>query len=56
MLREGSFDIFSYSGPRVIFGSDKNRLLFKLVLGGMRIVDLSVVAMNRLNNTKSACF
>ena len=41
MLREDSVDIFSYSGSRVIYGSDKNRLLFKPVLGGMRIVDLS---------------
>ena len=34
-------DIFSYSGPSRILGSDTIRIRLKLVLGGMRIVALS---------------
>ena len=44
-----SIDIFSYSGPSEILGSDgkqkvltESRIPHKLVLGGMRIVTISV--------------
>ena len=37
-----SVDIFSYSGPSGILGSDGSRILLKPVLGGVRIVALFI--------------
>ena len=37
-----SVDIFSYSGPSGILGSAKSKILFKPVLGGVRIGALSI--------------
>ena len=37
-----SVDIYSYSGPSGILGSDRSRILLKPLLGGVRIVAFSI--------------
>ena len=41
-MHQYSVDIFSYSGPSGILGSDGKQIPLKPVLGGVRIVALSI--------------
>ena len=51
-----SVDIFLYSGPSGILVWMENKIPLKPVLGGTRIVALSIFLLNRLNKTESAVF
>ena len=52
-VHQYSVEIFSYSGPSGILGSDESRIQLKPVLGGVKIVALSICSHEQ---TQSALF
>ena len=51
-----SVDIFSYSGPSGILGSDGELIPLKLVLGGKSIVALSISSHEHTQLNRVCCF
>ena len=49
-MHQCSVEIFSYSGPSGILGSDESRIPLKPVLGGVKIVALSICSHEQIQS------
>ena len=49
-VHQYSVEIFSYFGPSGILGSDESRIPLKPVLGGVRIVALSICSHEQIQS------